>query len=61
MILTEICANLLDALNEERAREGNYIAGDLAGRMEMIDRRSSKLKRDGRMSSRRMKKNSAPK
>lgn len=36
-ILTEICAGLLDALNEERAREGNYIAGDMAGRMEMID------------------------
>ena len=35
-VLTEICANLLDALNEERAREGKYIAGDLAGRMEMI-------------------------
>ncbi len=35
-VLTEICGSLLNALNEERAREGQYIAGDLAGRMEMI-------------------------
>ena len=35
-VLTEICAELLGALNEERAREGNYIAGDMTGRMEMI-------------------------
>ncbi|MBP1750396.1 MAG: YicC family protein [Deltaproteobacteria bacterium] len=36
-MLTEICGSLLDALNEERAREGNYITGDLVGRMEMIE------------------------
>ena len=35
-MLTEICRDLLDALNEERAREGIYIAGDLTGRMAMI-------------------------
>ncbi len=36
-ILTAICADLLDALNAERAKEGDYIAGDLAGRMETIE------------------------
>lgn len=36
-VVTAVCAELLNALNEERGREGSYIAGDLTGRMEMID------------------------
>jgi len=34
--VSEICQELLNALNEERAREGAYIAADLTGRMEII-------------------------
>ena len=35
-VVTTICAALLDALNEERGREGSYNAGDLTERMETI-------------------------
>ncbi len=36
-VLTGICSDLLGALNEERAREGDYITGDLTGRMTTIE------------------------
>jgi uncharacterized protein (TIGR00255 family) len=36
-VLTAICSDLLAALNEERSREGDYITGDVNGRMEIID------------------------
>ncbi|MHB8111196.1 MAG: YicC/YloC family endoribonuclease [Syntrophorhabdaceae bacterium] len=35
-LLTQTCIELLSALNAERAKEGQYIAGDLFQRMDMI-------------------------